>query len=87
MVEFSTSDADKGTSVRRLRDEFSPDVIVFIGDDVTDEHAFAALGPTDMAVKVGPGDTIAEWRLTGQPDVAPLLENLGARRAAIDSSD
>ena len=86
VVEFSTSEADKGTALRRLRDEFSPDVIVFIGDDVTDEHAFAALGPSDIAVKVGEGETIAPWRVTGQADVAPLLEELSARRAAIDRS-
>jgi len=84
VVEFSTSDADKGAALRRLREEISPDVIVFIGDDVTDEHAFASLGPSDVAVKVGDGETIAPWRLTRQADVAPLLEELGSRRAIID---
>jgi len=79
VVEFSTSEVDKGTALRRLRDEKSPDVIVFIGDDVTDEHAFAALGPSDIAVKIGDGDTVARWRLDEQQDVAGLLEELSNR--------
>jgi trehalose 6-phosphate phosphatase len=80
VVEFSISDADKGSALQRLRDKISPDVTIFIGDDVTDEDAFAALGSTDIAVKVGEGDTIAAWRLEGQFDVAPLLEELSTRR-------
>ena len=80
VVEFSISDADKGAALRRLHHELSPDVTIFIGDDVTDEDAFSALGPSDMAVKVGGGETIAPWRLEGQFDVAPLLEELSTRR-------
>ena len=84
VVEFSTVDVGKGTALRRLREELSPDVIVFVGDDVTDEHGFAALGASDIAVKVGGGETAAPWRLAGQADVAPLLEELGSRRAIVD---
>jgi len=84
VVEFSISDADKGSALQRLRGEISPDVIVFIGDDVTDEDAFAALRPSDIAVKVGEGETIAAWRLPGQTDVAPLLEELSTRRGGAD---
>ena len=80
VVEFSTVDADKGSALQRLRQEISPDVTVFIGDDVTDEDAFSVLGPSDVAIAVGRRDTKARWRLPSQTDVASLLEELAARR-------
>lgn len=80
VVEFSTSDADKGQALRRLRRELAPDVTVFIGDDVTDEDAFAVLGPTDIGVKVGDGDSAARWRVPDQASVAALLSDLAAAR-------
>ena len=81
VVDFSTSHADKGTALRRLREELSPDVIVFIGDDTTDEDAFAALGPGDVGIKVGGEDTVARWRLPTQADVSSVLEELAALRS------
>ncbi len=80
VVEFATSSATKGSALDRLRREISPDVTVFIGDDATDEDAFSVLGPSDMAIAVGTRDTQARWRLPGQTDVAPLLEELVERR-------
>ena len=80
VVDFSTSHADKGTALRRLREQLSPDVIVFIGDDITDEDAFAALDPSDVGIKVGGGDTVARWRLANQADVSSVLEELAALR-------
>ena len=82
VVEFSVSKADKGTALRRLRAAFSPDVTVFIGDDVTDEDALAVLGTSDVGVKVGGGESIAGWRLAAQSDVAGLLDELSSRRGA-----
>ncbi len=82
VVEFSTSDADKGSALRRLRQQTSPSVTVFIGDDVTDEDAFSVLGPSDLAVAVGGHDSKARWRLDSQRDVAPFLEQLAAQRSA-----
>lgn len=81
VVEFSTSDADKGSALLRLREELSPDVTIFIGDDVTDEDAFLTLGPADAGIKVGKGDTIARWRIPNQHDVASVLEELRALRS------
>ena len=85
VVEFSTTHADKGSALQRLRDEIAPDLTVFIGDDATDEDGFDALGPTDVGIKVGPGPSAARWSVADQSDVAPLLAELaGLRRAAVD---
>lgn len=82
VVDFSTSPADKGSALQRLQKELSPDLIVFIGDDVTDEDAFSVLGPSDIGVKVGQGETRARWRIPGQADVSSVLQELSALRSA-----
>ena len=55
---------------------------MFIGDDTTDEDAFAALDPNDVGIKVGGGDTVAGWQLPDQVDVSSVLEELAALRGA-----
>jgi trehalose 6-phosphate phosphatase len=80
VVEISVSDVDKGTAVRGLRARHPGSVACFIGDDVTDEDAFAALGPRDIGIKVGEGHTIAALRLAGQGEVRPFLEEVVALR-------
>jgi trehalose-phosphatase len=49
---------------------------VFLGDDVTDEEAFAMMGEDDISVRVGDGATVARYRLGGPDDVVSLLERL-----------
>ena len=82
VVELSTSNTDKGAALARLRKELAPDVTVFIGDDVTDEDAFLTLGPEDVAIKVGPGETAAAWRVADQSSVAGLLDEIVGLREA-----
>jgi len=82
VVDFSTTDADKGSALQQLQREISPDVTMYIGDDMTDEDAFSVLGPTDVGIKVGEGATTAQWRIPSQPEVSSLLEELGAWRSA-----
>ena len=53
VFELSVVETDKGTAFAELVDEIGATATVFIGDDVTDEHAFEALGPRDLTVKVG----------------------------------
>lgn len=76
VVEISVLDASKGDAVTALRTELGARVVVYVGDDVTDEHAFAALGPTDVTVKVGPGETVARYRVSGPDDVVEALSAL-----------
>jgi len=72
VFEIRPSGMDKGTAVLEFMREppFIDRMPVFVGDDITDESAFAAvLGLGGTAVKVGDGDSIAPWRLPAVADV------------------
>ncbi len=76
VFELAVIAADKGTAVEQLRHQLGADPVLFIGDDVTDEDAFAVLGAGDVGIKVGPGDTLAQHRVSTPDDVADLLTTL-----------
>ncbi|WP_263784936.1 trehalose-phosphatase [Salinibacter grassmerensis] len=76
VVELRPDGLTKGTAVRRIADQHPDHVPVYLGDDVTDEDAFAALQDMDrnaVSVKVGPGDTRADARLDGPDAVMDYL--------------
>jgi trehalose 6-phosphate phosphatase len=81
VVELSVIETSKGIALQRLRSALDIEAILYAGDDVTDETAFMALGPDDVAVKVGPGATHAAYRLDGPEDVRELLQLLVAERS------
>ena len=60
-------EVSKGAALDRLRERIGADAVLFAGDDVTDETAFARLRPGDVGVKVGEGDTAAEHRVPDPP--------------------
>jgi trehalose 6-phosphate phosphatase len=74
VVELPVLDADKGSAVVALRAELGATTVLYAGDDVTDEHAFAVLAATDVGIKVGAGPSLAGFRV-GTPDelVAALV--------------
>jgi trehalose-phosphatase len=76
VIELSVITTHKGTALDTLRGRFSADAVVFVGDDVTDENAFAHLDGSDVGVKVGPGDTKARYRVNTPHDAAHLLSTL-----------
>ena len=81
ILESSLGQATKGDGITRVAEAIAPDVTVFIGDDVTDEDGFAVLGPRDVGIKVGPGETVARYRLEGGPaEVAEFLVELADTR-------
>lgn len=63
VIELSVLARHKGTAVEELRRQTSAGAVLFIGDDVTDENVFKALSGKDIGVKVGPGQTAAEYRV------------------------
>lgn len=82
VVELVSGRVNKGDALDALRRAVDATATVFVGDDRTDEHAFARLGPGDLAVKIGSGDTCAPQRIASQADVAPLFRRLLTLRAA-----
>jgi len=80
VVELAPAGRNKGAAIRALMREapFRGLTPLFIGDDVTDEFGFAMvnrLGGT--TIKVGPGPTVAGFRL---PNVDAVLKWLRAGR-------
>jgi trehalose-phosphatase len=76
VVELAVVHADKGESLRRLRQELGASAVLFFGDDVTDEDAFATLSGPDLGIKVGEGDTRAALRLADTEQVSHSLAKL-----------
>lgn len=79
VVEVRLTGSTKGAAMLALREP--GEVVLFVGDDTTDETVFAVLGSHDVGVKVGPGETAAEFRLPDPPSVVTFLEDLVAARA------
>ncbi|MFW6083721.1 MAG: trehalose-phosphatase [Gemmatimonadota bacterium] len=81
VVELVTGTVNKGDALEAIRRELDATGTVFVGDDRTDEHAFARLQPSDLGVKIGSGSTCAPVRIASQSEVAPLYRRLLALRA------
>jgi trehalose 6-phosphate phosphatase len=80
VLEFSVRSTTKGEAVEHLREYTHATAVFYAGDDVTDEDAFAALGPDDLGLKSGPGATIAAHRVAGPAEVAQVLALLAEYR-------
>jgi trehalose-phosphatase len=76
VVEAAVVETGKGAALQRLRDAYDTASVLYVGDDVTDEHAFAVLRPHDVGVKVGDGETLARYRVTDPSAVRDLLQLL-----------
>jgi len=88
VVDCGGVETSKGAALTALREETGAARTLYLGDDVTDERAFAALGPDDVTVRVGDGASVARFRVAGTAGaaaalarVADALERRDARRA------
>lgn len=73
---------DKGRAVLRwLRRHNKPDVVLYAGDDTTDEDALQALKGRAITVAVGPRPRYAEFRTSGPRTFAAWLARLAETRA------
>jgi trehalose 6-phosphate phosphatase len=76
VVELCVLEANKGSALVNLARQHGTDATLYVGDDVTDELAFAALDPAsgDLTVKVGDGKTLATQRISDTESVVDLLQ-------------
>lgn len=81
ILEFSFRDEGKDAAVARLRGLTGATAVLFAGDDVTDEDALRALGPSDVGIRVGPGETAATVRVEDITELAAMLVRLARERA------
>ncbi|MDQ1128310.1 trehalose-phosphatase [Microbacterium sp. SORGH_AS_0888] len=81
ILEYASRQEGKDTAVAELRRLTHADAVLFAGDDVTDEDALASLGPADLGVHVGDGDTAASVSVPRIEDLADLLAELARQRA------
>ena len=73
VIELSTRPLDKGAALGALIAADPGRRVLLAGDDITDESARAALRPQDISIRVGPGPSLARFRV---PDPGAMVEVL-----------
>lgn len=87
ILEFTVRAADKGKALEWLRELTAASAVLFIGDDVTDEDGFRVLEAGDVGIKVGTGETAAQFRISDPAEVSELLAELViARKRALSDA-
>lgn len=79
IVDVRLTGVTKGAAVSALRSD--DEVVLYVGDDTTDESVFEVLVAGDVGVKVGPGSTAADCRLPNPAAVVGFLTELVGTRA------
>ncbi|MFP9113214.1 bifunctional alpha,alpha-trehalose-phosphate synthase (UDP-forming)/trehalose-phosphatase [Flavobacterium sp. RHBU_3] len=86
VIEVKHYLAHKGTTCRNSILTGNHDFVIAFGDDRTDEDMFEQLtGANEFSVKVGPGNTSAQYRIKDVDTVLSILEkleNVGSGRKA-----
>ncbi|HEX2130741.1 MAG TPA: trehalose-phosphatase [Actinophytocola sp.] len=73
VIELAVVQTDKGRALDVLRHQVGATAAVFVGDDVTDEKAFARLSGPDLGVKVGTGESLAGFHIADPNEVGMVL--------------
>lgn len=76
VIEVRNTGVTKGTAAMEWLTSHTPDFILGIGDDWTDEDLFRALPPTACSVRVGLAKTAARYYLGNHTAVRRLLREL-----------
>lgn len=76
VVEIRNSGVGKGAAAGELVHEQSPDFILAMGDDQTDEDLFRALPRAAYTIRVGAPSSIARYSVNEPRDVRELLSEL-----------
>ena len=73
-------EVDKGSALDAVRHQCGATAVVFLGDSVSDEKAYARLSGPDVGIKVGDGGTLAAYRIADSAEVAAVLSLLCEER-------
>jgi trehalose 6-phosphate phosphatase len=76
VIELSTRPLDKGSALGALIATDPGRRVLFAGDDVTDESAMAVLRLEDISIRVGPGQSMARFRVHDPADMVDVLRVL-----------
>ena len=86
ILECSVTEADKGEGLLALVERTGALATLFAGDDLTDEDGFAVLGDQDISLRVGPGESRAQFRIADAVEMAQILWRVFELRSARSSS-
>ncbi len=84
VVEVRNSGVNKGAAALLVASELSPDFVLAVGDDETDEDLFRALPPDAISIRVGAPFSHARFRMNDYRDVRRLLARLVATHGGAD---
>lgn len=76
VVELASRPASKADAISSLRHDLRAAAVSYVGDDITDEDVFAALGDRDLGIRVGEGDTSARRRIRDPDAVLVFVRKL-----------
>lgn len=76
VVEIKPAAMNKGKIALRLQQKFQPVYTIAVGDDQTDEYIFKALQQKATTIKVGSGQTFAQYSVASHVEVRELLLQL-----------
>jgi len=74
ILEIKDSRVNKGFGASFILQEQDFDFILALGDDITDEDLFSSLQDNANTIKIGPGNTLAKYRLKSWKSTRKLLE-------------
>ena len=73
VLEVRTVGVDKGATAINMLSFLEPDFVLCMGDDATDEDMFRTLRDRGFTIKVGRGNTAAQYTIVSQKEVFPFL--------------
>ena len=76
IIEISSIHVNKGVALEKYAKEKEYDMVLCAGDDQTDEAMFRLEGPQYVTIKVGEGDTRADYRVPDPNHVRKMLLHL-----------
>jgi trehalose 6-phosphate synthase/phosphatase len=86
VIEIRNAGINKGSAGMQWLTSHTPDFILGVGDDWTDEDLFRALPPTAFSVRVGVANTAARYYLGNPAAVRRMLRELSAPPAVKETT-